>query len=122
MVGEKLTVCWDDLVVTQIKDKAGYTVAEASIAEKAITFPKKVVKERIVAGCVQHTKLIENMSGLIQKGIVNEDWPRISEQTQRIMMALHESGKKNSAWTKTSSTSQDCRFFDTWLGRAAPTC
>ena len=69
------------------------------------------MKERIVDGCVQHTKLIESMSGLIQKGNVNEDWPRISEQTQRIMMALHESGKKSSAWTKTSSTSQDYRFL-----------
>jgi len=104
VVGEKLTVSLDDFVVTQLEDKASYTVADASIADKAITFPKDVKEKPEVGGCVQHTKLIENMSGLVLglvgKGVPDPRWPFWSAQTQRIMIALSESAKKDGAWIK----------------------
>jgi len=100
VVGEKRTVSWDDFVVTQLKDEASYTVAEAGIADKAITFPKNVNITECEKGCVQHTKLVENMSELVSKGEPDAQWPKMSEQTQRIMMALHESAKANGSWIK----------------------
>eukprot|EP00930_Biecheleria_cincta_P070288 TRINITY_DN5792_c0_g2_i1.p2 TRINITY_DN5792_c0_g2~~TRINITY_DN5792_c0_g2_i1.p2 ORF type:complete len:400 (+),score=70.63 TRINITY_DN5792_c0_g2_i1:73-1200(+) len=105
VVGEKHRVSWDDFVVTHEKDEARYTVAEAGIAEKAITFPKRVLEEGNVQKCVQHVKLIENMSELVSKGVIDH-WPTISEQTQRIMMALHESAKNNGTWTKAHAPSR----------------
>lgn len=100
VVGEKHQVSWDDFVVTNVKDEARYTVAEGGIADRAITFPKHVLEEGNAKGCVQHTKLIETMSDLSSKSVPDAHWPFISEQTQNIMMALHESAKNGGCWTK----------------------
>jgi len=53
VVGEKRTVSWDDLCVTQVKEEAPFTVATAGIAELAITFPKEVIETKNVKGCVR---------------------------------------------------------------------
>eukprot|EP00419_Tripos_fusus_P010708 CAMPEP_0172667604 /NCGR_PEP_ID=MMETSP1074-20121228/8538_1 /TAXON_ID=2916 /ORGANISM="Ceratium fusus, Strain PA161109" /LENGTH=356 /DNA_ID=CAMNT_0013484137 /DNA_START=44 /DNA_END=1114 /DNA_ORIENTATION=+ len=109
VVGQNRTVSWDDLCVTQEKEKAYYTVATAGIAENAITFPKTILgpdekpEPFAVKGCVQHKELIRKMSALVCDGTLDADWPRISLQTQKIMMALHESAKKDGEWVKFAS-------------------
>jgi len=106
VVGTKQTVSWDDLCVTQDKVQAPFTVATAGIGENAITFPKQIIQQGNVENCVQHKKLIENMSNIVlgkklDDKKLDDHWPFISLQTQKIMMALHESAaRRGGAWVK----------------------
>lgn len=100
VVGEKRTVSWDDMCVTQIKDQSDFTVGEASIADKAITFPKDLRDIRTVGGCVQHTKLIETMSEIVSSGTLDDSWGKMSLQTQKVLLACHQSGGSKGEWVK----------------------
>lgn len=98
VVGEKQVLNWDDLVVTEKKTEASFSVSTASISEKAITFPKEIVSTRTVTGCVQHTQLVEKMS-ILASGSVDEFWPTVALQTHRVLIAFETSAKKDGAWT-----------------------
>jgi len=100
VVGEKRTLSWEDCCVPQSVEEPKYTVAEAEIAERGITFPKTFSQEHTAAGCVQHAKLIENMSTIIRSGKVDTTWADQSILTQRVLIACYTSGKAGGAWVR----------------------
>lgn len=101
VVGTNRRAYWDDFVINHLESSAGYTVDSSGIAAKAITFPKTVHLNQNFEGYTQqHTQLVQRMSQLAKIGTPDSHWPTISEQTQRIMMALHSSAQNAGVWTK----------------------
>lgn len=97
IVGEKQTLNLDDFCITQRKTDASFVVSKSGISEKAITFPKTVVATETSSGCVQHARLVRRMSELAA-GAVDGFWPAVALQTQRVVMALDASARRDGAW------------------------
>jgi len=103
VVGKKRKAYWDDAVVDQLESKSSYTVESADIANKALTFPKTIhegASKTFEGHTQQHTQLVQCMSQIAMEMNPDSHWPSISEQTQRILLALHASAQNGGSWTK----------------------
>jgi len=102
IVGGKASLACDDFVVTAELDKASYGVLKAGISDKALTFSAQR-EVAVVSGCVQHTKLIECMSRIVASGERDEFWSKAALQTQRVLLALEASARKQGEWVPLDS-------------------
>jgi len=98
VVGKNGTLRVDDYVVTHELEVGSFKVFQGSIADKAETFPEKVLQREEVKGCVQHAATVERFSSLVQGGEVDEFWPRVAMQTQVMMGALVASARRDGSW------------------------
>jgi len=98
LAGQRAVLQVDDFVVTRQREEASFTVTAGSIADKAITFPSEVLAAKRFDGCVQHVRLIETMSAIVQKGTLDPFWPKVSLQTQTIVCALLASAAEGGRW------------------------
>jgi len=98
VVSEKCALRVDDFVIPSKADVCNYTVLQGSCADKGLTFPIDVVKTEDIKEKAQHTLLIEKFSSIVTSGEIEECWPKFSQQTQMLLLALAASASSNGAW------------------------
>lgn len=98
VVGERRTLTVTDFVIPKEKETVGFQVSERTIGKGAETFPETFLQQATLQSAVQHVKLTQRLSELAVSGKVVAEWPRISLQTHKILLAMCESGEKNGVW------------------------
>lgn len=92
----------EDFVIPGMIESGRFMVSQRGYGKKALCLPLESVKYTDVGGrgCLQHTKLVENMSKIVLSGELQAFWPRISLQTQLLMGACEASAKAEGRWVK----------------------
>jgi len=88
----------DDLVIPRCIDRCTLTVEQESLGKKALTVPWQEVSKQDFVGKPQHTLLVENFSNMIQKGQIEDSWPKMSELTNLLLISMMSSAQQGGAW------------------------
>mmetsp|Transcript_22824 Transcript_22824/g.65867 ORF Transcript_22824/g.65867 Transcript_22824/m.65867 type:complete len:365 (+) Transcript_22824:89-1183(+) len=108
IVGETQSLTLDDFVVNSSPESSSFAVCQASMGERHLTFSKST-ETHSQGQRIQHASLIETVSGLIQSGVVDEDWYTWTLKTQQVLFACHQSGQRDGAWVNVSDVRSDMR-------------
>lgn len=90
IVGEKKGLYLDDFVINHRKDEVDYHSFGSTFGDRAITVNKDVAAST-VKDCVQHARLVEDMSNLVINGTDGSFWPTTSLQVLKVLIACHKS-------------------------------
>lgn len=98
IVSDKCALSVKDFVIPAKADVCDFTVYKVGVGDRSLTFPIEIIKVAEFRGTAQHTALVEKMSSIAASGKLEEFWPHVAAQTQRLIDALMASARQQGGW------------------------
>merc|ERR1712129_143103 len=100
IASEEQTLRIEDFVIPHKVDMCSYTIYKGGVYDRALCFPREVVKTEEFRGQAQHTVLVERMSSIAASGRLEAFWPEVAKQTTLLLLALEQSARQDGRWVR----------------------